>query len=117
MASTLLLDQGAWDLVADNSGNIAMATEPYSQAQDAASAIKLFSGELYWNTALGIPYFDQILGKSPPLSLMKAYFNEAALSVPGVEISQTFITYWRGRLVRGQVQIQNEDGQTSAAGF
>ncbi len=45
MASTLLLDQVTWDLAVDTSGNIAVASDPYSQAQDAASSIKTFAGE------------------------------------------------------------------------
>lgn len=115
--NTLLLDTLSWDLVADNSANIAVASDPYSQAQDAASAIKLFAGELYYDVSQGIPYFEEILGKSPPISLMKAYFNEQALTVPGVVVAQSYITFWRGRLVRGQVQIKNDAGDVSAAGF
>lgn len=117
MASTLLLDQVTWDLVLDTAGNIAVASDPYSQAQDAASSIKTFAGEVYYDTTRGIPYFTQILGKAPPVSLMKAYFNEAALLVPGVTNSQTFITAWEGRTVSGQVQIKNTTGAVSAAGF
>lgn len=117
MASTLLLDTELWDLAVDTAGNIAVSTEPYSQAQDAASAIRTFSQEVYYDTSIGIPYFTEILGFSPPVSLMKAYFNEAALSVPGVATSQCFITEFTDRVVRGQVQITNTDGQASAAGF
>lgn len=117
MASTLLLDRDTWDFVVDASSNIAVASEPYSQAQDAASMIRTFSGEVYFDTTLGIPYFTQILGYAPPVALMKAYFNDAALSVPGVEKSQCFITEWKDRKVSGQVQIRNTNGATSAAGF
>lgn len=114
---TLLLDQLAWDLTVDTAGNIAVASDPYSQAQDAASAIRTFAGEVYYDTTLGIPYFSQILGYAPPVSLMKAYFNAAALSVPGVATAQTFITSWQDRVVRGQVQIVSDSGNSSAAGF
>lgn len=114
---TLLLDTVAWDLTVDTAGNIAVASEPYALAQDAASAIRTFAGEVYYNTLLGIPYFSQILGYAPPISLMKAYFNEAALTVPGTVTSQCFITSWDNRVVRGQVQITDENGNASAAGF
>jgi hypothetical protein len=114
---TLLLDTVAWDLAVDTAGNIAVASDPYSQAQDAASAIRTFEGEVYFDTTLGIPYFQQILGYSPPLSLMKAYFNSSALTVPGVTKAQSFITSWENRSVAGQVQIMNENSQVSAAGF
>ncbi|NTJ46919.1 hypothetical protein G6K93_07825 [Agrobacterium rhizogenes] len=117
MANTLLLDTVLWDLAVDTAGNIAMAGEPYALAQDAASAIRTFEGEVFYDTTIGIPYFSQILGYAPPISLMKAHFNEAALSVPGVETSACFITSWDNRVVRGQVQITDSSGTTSAAGF
>jgi len=65
----------------------------------------------------GIPYFSAILGYAPPISLMKAYFNKAALAVPGVTKAQTFITGWTGRVVSGQVQITDSSGNVTAAGF
>ena len=117
MAETLLLDTVKWDLALDTAGNIAVATEPYAQAQDAASAIKTFEGECYYDTTKGIPYFEQILGHSPPVSLMKAYINEAALTVPGVVSSQCYITDWSNRKVSGQVQITNTSGVVTATGF
>lgn len=115
--NTLLLDTLAWDLAVDASGNIAMASEPYALAQDAASSIKLFAGELYFDTTQGIPYFTQILGQTPPISLMKTNFNNAALTVPGVEGARCFITSITNRAVNGQVQIEDTDGNVSAVGF
>lgn len=117
MAQTLLLDVLAWDLTVDAAGNIAVASDPYALAQDAASAIRLFQGELYFDTSQGIPYFSQILGKSPPISLLKNYFVQAALTVPGVASAKCFITSWTDRVVRGQVQITDSSGNVSAAGF
>jgi hypothetical protein len=114
---TLLLDTIQWDLTVDTAGNIAVASDPYSQAQDAASAIRTFEGEVYFDTTLGIPYFTQILGYAPPISLMKAYFASSALTVPGVTKAQAFITSWQDRAVQGQVQIMNDSGQVSATGF
>ncbi len=119
---TLLLDTVTWDLTVDTAGNIAVASDPYSAAQDAASAIRTFLGEVFFDTTLGIPYFQQVLGDepgrgTPPLSLIKAYFNEAALTVPGVVSSATFITSWTARALRGQVQIVDTNGNISAAGF
>jgi hypothetical protein len=43
--NTLLLDVSSWDLCLDAAGNIAMASNPYSIAQDAASAIRTFAGD------------------------------------------------------------------------
>lgn len=114
---TLLLDRTTWDLVADASGDIAVASDPYSQAQDAASAIKLFEGEAIYDTARGVPYWVQILGQAPPLSLVRAKLEQAALTVPGVAQATCYITSFVGRQITGQVQLVNEDEQTLIAGF
>lgn len=117
MAATLLLDTVTWDLCLDVSGNIAVATEPYARAQDAASSIRTFAGEVYYDQARGVPYFDQVLGHYPPVSLMKSYFEGAALLVPGVVQARAFLTGYADRKVTGQVQIKDTAGQISAAGF
>jgi hypothetical protein len=112
---TLLLDTVAWDLVVGSNGNIAMASPPYASAQDAASAIKLFQGELWYDTALGIPYFQQILGQFPSLALIKLNLTNAALTVPGVVSAVCYITGFTDRVLSGQVQVTNAAGKTTAA--
>lgn len=114
---TILLDPSKWDLLLDASGNIAAASEPYAIAQDAASAIKLFSGELWYDTSKGVPYWGQILGQTPPLELMKAQLADAALTVPGAVTAQVFIVSFDGRVPVGQVQITDSSGTTTGAGF
>ena len=89
---TLLLDVSAWDLVLDSNGNIALASPPYAVAQDVASAIRTFQGELWYDTTQGIPYWTKILGKLPPASLLIELINQAALSVADVVTAQTSIT-------------------------
>jgi hypothetical protein len=114
---TLLLDTQRWDLVGDLSGNIAVASDPYSMAQDAATAIKTFEGEVYYDTTLGVPYWQQILGKLPPLSLVKAQLVAAAETVLGVVSAQAFLTGSSGRTLTGQVQIEDSTGAVTPAGF
>lgn len=117
MAKTMLLDVAAWDLVLDVYGNIAAATGPYALAQDAASAIRLFQGELWFDTAQGVPYFADVLGKSPPLPLLKAKLVAAAMTVPGVVAARALIANVTERGVSGQVQVTDEAGRISTAGF
>lgn len=115
MAATLLLDRQVWDLAIDIDGNIAMATQEYALAQDAASAIKLFSGEYWYNTTIGIPYFQQILGFNPPINLMKQQMQNAALTVPGVVSSVVYIDSITNGQVSGQVQITDDLGNVGIA--
>lgn len=115
--NTLLLDQPAWDLVVDSAGNIAMASDPYSLAQDAASQIKTFQGEVYYDTTLGVPYWQQLIGRLPPLSLVRSYLIAVVLQVPEVVSAKVFISSLRNRLLSGQVQITAADGQVTPIGF
>ena len=111
--NTLLLDLDNWDLTVDASGNIAMASEPYSIAQDVASACRLFLGELYYDNTQGVPYFDEILGENPPISLVQAKIEAAAMTVPDVVSAQCFITQESNRTLTGQIQVTDTNGTTT----
>jgi hypothetical protein len=113
---TMLLDINLWDVTVDSSGNWAIAGPPYSQAQDASSAIRLWLGELYYDTTAGIPY-ESILGQLPNLPLLKSQLVTAAKTVPGVVGAVVFISAVTERGVSGQVQITNSLGQTATAAF
>jgi hypothetical protein len=119
VADTLLLDRTTWDLALDASGNIAVATEPYSLAQDAASAIKTFLGECYWDTTQGIDYLTLVFkGPPPSISTLKQLFVNAALTVPDVGSAQCFITQASNRQLTGQIQVTSKStGLVSAASF
>ena len=119
MASTLLLDRSAWDLVLDALGNIAVATEPYSLAQDAASAIKTFVGECYWDTTQGIDYLKLVFkGPPPSIGTLKRLFINAALTVTDVAAAQCFIQQASARQLIGQIQVTSKStGQVSATSF
>ena len=114
---TLLLDQSAWDLVIDSAGNIAMAQPPYALAQDVSSAVRLFLGELWYNTTKGIPYFEDVLGHLPPLSLLTGYIENAALTVPGVVSAQCIISSFDAREIAGQIQFIDETGAANGVTF
>lgn len=110
---TLLLDLSLWDLVLDASGNIAVAEAPYQHAQDVASALRTFSGEVWYDITLGIPYFQQILGHTPPVTIFQEYMEGAAKTVPGVAAAECTIQAFEDRRVSGQVVFTTDNGQTS----
>ena len=112
--STFLLDLITWDLVLDTAGNIAVADDPYATAQDVASALRLFQGELWYDSTQGVPYLQRILGKLPPVGFLKAQFEAAAMTVPGVAGATAFITGFNNRTLTGQVQVTMTLGATAA---
>jgi hypothetical protein len=103
--------------VLDAKGNIALAAPPYALAQDVASAVRTFLGEVYYNTALGLPYEGSILGHLPPASLLTQLISNQALTISGVVTAQTFITSFDAGSVQGQVIFTDESGQTTVVTF
>lgn len=107
-------EPSGWDLTLDAAGNLAVATGPYAIAQDVASALRLFLGELWYDTASGIPYIDQILGQRPPLQFLKAQFVAAAATVPGVTTVLCFLTGpGPNREIGGQIQVTDNTGRVT----
>jgi hypothetical protein len=113
---SLLLDRTLWDLCLDINGNIAVASDPYSIAQDVACACRTFLGECYYDTSQGVPYFQEILGQTPPISVLKAALIAVALTVPEVQSALVFISSIVGRNVSGQIQIRTTSGTTLTVG-
>lgn len=109
MTSTLLLAQDTWDLVLDASGNIAVASAPYSMAQDVASACRLFAGELWYDTTQGVPY-DTILAQRPPTQYIAAQLEKAAMTVPNVASARCIISGFTDRKMTGQIQVTDVNG-------
>src|ERR1700730_16212385 len=68
--TTWLLDWETGDSCLDAAGNIAVASAPYSIAQDVATQLSAFLGECWYDTTQGVPYWQQVLGKRPPASLL-----------------------------------------------
>jgi|SRR5690625_3954288 len=113
MGTTLFLRPNTWDLELDASGNIAVATSTYQQAQDIASACRVFTRDLYYDVNAGIPYMTEILGVTGfPLALYKMYLEEAALSIDGVVSAQALIRTNDRRNVEGAIVFTNEENQT-----
>ncbi len=98
-----------------------MASEPYALAQDAASAIRTFVGEEWYDTTEGVPYFQEILGYLPPLSLIKSLFITEAMKTPGVASVQCYFASFdsKSRTLSGQVQVtsSNPDATQQVSSF
>ncbi len=108
--NTLLLDSTTWDLVVDATGNIAMATTPYAVAQNVACAIRVFQGECWYNTALGLPYLGSILGHA----LFRADVEQTARATQGVTSATCILTAISPqRRLSGVVQLTTTDGAQS----
>jgi hypothetical protein len=117
--TTLLLDVGRWDLTLDAYGNIALAAPPYALAQDVASACRTVLGEVYYDTSLGVDYFGQIFGLTPPASVFQEQFVAAALTVSGVIAATCNIEAYDAttREATGQVLFTDINHQVQTVGL
>ena len=111
--NTLLLDQTTWDLCLSG-GNIAVASDPYSVAQSVASACRTFLGEVYYDTTIGVPYFQNILGAICSISYIKAQLCSAAATVPGCNNPVCYITGINNRVMSAQIQFTDSNQSTQA---
>lgn len=120
--NSLLLDVGIWDICLDANGNLAIAADPYALAQDVSCAIRTFLNEVWYNTSLGIPYEQEILGETPPLAWFQEQMVNAALTVrpqtadvyvvSAVCVIESF--NFATRAVVGQVQFKDSTGGTGS---
>lgn len=113
MDRTLFLRADTWDWALDASGNIAIGTSVYQQAQDIASACRVFRGDLYFSQDEGIPYLESILGQSSyPLGLYQDELHSAAMSVNGVISAKVSFNKIENRVLSGMIEFKNDQGQT-----
>ncbi|WP_281083898.1 hypothetical protein [Klebsiella quasivariicola] len=117
MHKTLLLDRTAWDLVLDIDGNIACATEPYSVAQDVATAVRTFLGECWYDTSLGVPYWEKIFGAWPSMVLVQSLIEAAALWVPDVAAATCEFLSFTDRQLTGRILITDSSGTEIPVSF
>lgn len=100
-----------WDLVLDSSGNLAVLTGGLALAQDVASAVRCFRGECWYDTTLGVAYFQNVLGYRVSLQFVKQNLVAAASIVPGIASIACFLTGPVNRVVGGQLQITSQTGE------
>ena len=82
------------------------------QKSPIANAIRLFEGELYYDTEQGVPYFDEILGQPHSFALFKHRMEEAALRVDGVKDVVVSIQRISDRRLSGGITFKDENNQT-----
>ncbi|MFT8541658.1 hypothetical protein [Acetobacter sp.] len=116
--NTLLLDRTTWDLLPDASGNMAVASGSYAVCQNVASAIRVFMGECYYNTATGLPYRQHILAHTQAAPVFRMQAEQAASTVAGVAAARCVLTgIAANRQLSGYVLVSTTSGDVQHVGF
>jgi hypothetical protein len=100
-----------WDLtIAD--GSLVVSSGAAALAQNVATALSTFRGEVWYDTVLGVPWLSQVLARRPSLAFVKGAIAAAAQAVPGVASVKVFLTGPDAdRVVGGQVQLFSATGE------
>lgn len=113
---TIALNESG-DLALNSQGNMFVLTDGLAIAQDVSRAIRLFLGELWYDTTQGIPYFSQILGQEYSKALVEGILSDAAKSVPGVVSVRATIIKFDGRTITGEVRFIDTEGRAHNVHF
>lgn len=90
---TALAQKSDGDLYLSN-GRLLLITGVSEHAQKIQNKLRLFKGEWFLDTRLGVPYYDVVLIKNPDLEVIKRLFREVILSVEGVVEITSLVLEW-----------------------
>lgn len=79
----LQIELGTRELVTEN-GDLVITKGSTALKQAIDMHLKFFLGEWFLDQTVGVPYFQNILVKSPSLAQIENIFRSALLDVPGV---------------------------------
>ncbi|VEB99922.1 Uncharacterised protein [Cedecea lapagei] len=118
ITKSFLLDVDSWDLSLDAAGNIASTQNPYAVAQDAACSCSTFLGEAWYDTTLGLPYYERILGHWPGSQLINTKMATEAKKLPYVQDAFCTVTISNGdRAASGVMTLTDTNNQQSTINF
>lgn len=109
---TLKLDNDTWDVGIDDVGNIAVVSGNQRLAQDVASSVRVWKGELPFNTDRGIDYGnpDELM---PTLNYE---INKQARVIDGVQDSYVVFDKLTDRKLNTTIYLTNESGEEVVVG-
>jgi len=102
----LRLDPATGDLaLADGDFQVVSGAE--GVASDLAARLQTFRGECFLNAGLGLPYFEEIFGKTP-LARVEAIYREEILGTPGVADLLSFRVQKNGRTLQIDFRVSTD---------
>ncbi len=118
LTKSFLLNTEEWDVGLDDLGNIAITANPYAVSQDVACACLTFLGESWYDTTLGIPYYQRILGHWPGTQLINTKMQTEALKLTYVQSAACTVTIGKGdRKCAGVMTITDTNNISSTIQF
>jgi hypothetical protein len=90
---------GDGDLALTN-GRLSLVTGTTEKGQKLFNRLRLFEGEWFLDTRVGVPWFEIVLVKSPDLEVVKRLLRRVILDTPGiVDVTELNVSFDRGERV------------------
>jgi hypothetical protein len=90
----LKLNEQTGDLDVGADGDLSLVDGIDAIRQHLKIRLQFFRGEWFLDTRLGVPYFEEILRKSPDLNVVQSLFRDVIRTTPGVvEITEFALDY------------------------
>lgn len=108
-----LLLNNDWDISLDSNGDLKMATDNYSIAQNSACRCRAFTNDMYFNQKDGVPHFLVDISQRPNISVVAAAMEKVARGTEGVsEAAMTDIAVSTDRTLEGTIILTLDNGET-----
>lgn len=75
-------------------GRASIVTGATEKAQKIRGRLRLFQGEWFLDTRIGVPYYTVVLIKNPDLEIIKRLYRRVVMSVPGIADVQELDLVW-----------------------
>ncbi|MEJ8308613.1 hypothetical protein [Agrobacterium larrymoorei] len=92
----LSLDEATNDLFLNPDGSLALAVDALAVGQHARQRLQTHSGEWFLDTTCGVPWLDQVLGRSYNPALAESLVRAEIMNTDGVtEITSCSVSFER----------------------
>jgi len=113
-STSLYLDPDSWDLTLNANGALKTVSNPYSIAQDVACALKTVLGECYFDNTIGIPYYEQLLGRPVTISTVISKLKTESERLSTVKSANVTLVPDRStRVTKGYITITDTNSESS----
>lgn len=117
----LALDTATWDIHLDSTGNIACLGVDRAALLSQRIKVRLqtFMGECFLDRSIGVPYFTEILKKSPDLGRVRSLLAAVIATVEGVKKTLTLeLKFNQGtRQLNVDFRVLGDSGEIAEGGI
>ena len=117
VARDIALDVNTSQIGLTSTKDLGLVYDKAAIRQTVLMKLRTFQGEWFLDKSVGVPYFQEILGKNAKIEAITAVFSDAILEVPGVRSLLKFSVNMNqdSREIRVQFRVDTDLGELVVA--